>query len=239
MSANRLLRRRRHRHHACLGYLRALKALIDRKARNIRIALCQTALHDTLILRDALICNRPILQCLRKQLDRWCLPRRRIRRPRAIGPGRRRVVRPVRLRTHALLMDAHDAVADLGARVRGNAALDFALVVVDEEARGHEVGEALLEQLELEGRSNGVCGAGADLPLVVHGGAVGAQVGARRQVVDYGLGGREHKIARIGQVGLPAISRDAADWSPGKGMLVVGFLVVVVRHCEGSGGDWC
>lgn len=117
-------------------------------------------------------------------------------------------------------MDARDAVADLRARVRRDVAFDLALVVVDEEPAGHEVRELLPQQLELEGAGDGVGGAGADLPLVVDAGAAGAQVGAGRQVVGYGLGGREHEIAGVGEVGLPAIAGDAAG-PGGDGLLVV------------------
>ena len=70
-----------------------------------------------------------------------------------------------------------DAIADLRAAVGRDAAFDLALVVVDEQAGGHEILEALLQQLELEGGRDGVGGAGADLPLVVDGGTAGAQVG--------------------------------------------------------------
>ena len=131
-------------------------------------------------------------------------------------------------------MYRRDAVADLRAAVGRDGAFDLALVVIDEQAAGHEIRQALLEQLALEGRGYGVGGAGADLPLVVDLRAVGAQVDAGRQVFGYGLGGCEHEIAHIGEIGLPAVAGDAAG-----GGVAEGVLVVVVRHGEGSGSGEC
>ena len=236
MAPDRLLVRHRHRHHPRLGHLRALKALIHREPPDERVSLRQTALHDRLLLRDPVVRNRLVLQRVRVQLRWRLLARRRVGRPRAVRPRRGGVIGPLSLGADALLVDSGDAVADLRAAVGRRAALDLALVVVDEEARGHEVPQVLLQQLELEGPRYGVGRAGADLPLVVDGGAVRAEIGAGRQVVGYGLGRHEHKVARVWEVGLPAVAGDAAGGGRGDGLLVVVFLVMM-RHGEGAGGE--
>src|ERR1019366_2388527 len=84
-------------------------------------------------------------------------------------------------------------------------ALDHALVVVDEQARGHEdVGERLLDLIELQGAADRVGRAAPELPLIVDGRARGAQVDARRQRSDSDRR-RVLTVAGIGKIRNPAV----------------------------------
>ena len=60
------------------------------------------------------------------------------------------VILPDALGAHANLGHRLDTVADHGTRILANAALHEALIVVDEEAAGREVGE-VLAKLSVEG----------------------------------------------------------------------------------------
>src|SRR5216110_2645466 len=75
-----------------------------------------------------------------------------------------------------------DAVADLGARVAVDSALERALVVVDEEPGRHDRRRlALLPLQELQGTGDRIGSAGAELALVVARGEAGAEVDLRRK----------------------------------------------------------
>ena len=89
-------------------------------------------------------------------------------------------------------------------------ALDLALVVVDEQARRHEVVELLLALVELERGADRVRRAAAELALVVHRRALPPQVDLRRQLGQHGLRRGVEIVPRVGKVRLPAEALDAA-----------------------------
>src|SRR5205823_9903681 len=92
------------------------------------------------------------------------------------------VVRPHLLGAEAALRDGLDAIADLCARVAVDRPLQRALVVVDEETRGHDRSpSSFLALEELQCPRNRVGGARAQLALVVAGRETVAEVHLRRQ----------------------------------------------------------
>jgi hypothetical protein len=66
------------------------------------------------------------------------------------------------------LADAFDAVADLRAAVRSDRVFDGAFVVINEQARRREIGQLLLQPVELDGAGDGIGGATAELALVIN-----------------------------------------------------------------------
>src|SRR5260221_6712996 len=94
----------------------------------------------------------------------------------------RDVVRPQRLGTESALDDGLDAIADLCAGVTADRACERALVVVDEQTRGHHrIGRALLALEKLQRAGYGVGRARAELALVVAVEEAVAEVDLRRQ----------------------------------------------------------
>src|SRR5262249_15047563 len=87
-------------------------------------------------------------------------------------------VRPLELGTDAIARDRLDAVANHRAAVDRHRAFDDALVVVDEQARRHEVAHALLHAVELDRARDGVGRAAAQVALVVDGRAFGPKIDA-------------------------------------------------------------
>src|SRR5579859_1064941 len=196
------LRRRRQRHHARLRHLLALEAVVNGEAEDHREAGGDAALDLHQVLQHALILDGPVLQrvavALRGRLFRKL----------------RRIVRPLALGAYALFSDALDAVADAGARVGARGALYRPLVVVDEEARGGEAGRQLLfELVELKGAGDGVGRATAELPLVVDGRTLGAQVGAARQRDQDGRWRGVEIVAVVWLVGNPTVAGGLARHS--------------------------
>src|SRR5207249_5987290 len=82
------------------------------------------------------------------------------------------VVRPLGLWAGALAGHRLDAIADHRPAVGADGPFDYPLVVVDEEPRGNEVREALLQAIELDGAADRVSGAAAEHALVVHRGTL-------------------------------------------------------------------
>ena len=83
-------------------------------------------------------------------------------------------VRPEVLTATALRVDGLDAVTDLSARILRDVSLDDSFVVVDEETAGTpDVGDLLLDLVELERRCDGVGRARSELSLVINRGAMG------------------------------------------------------------------
>src|SRR5439155_6789169 len=112
-------------------------------------------------------------------------------------------VGPAGLRAVPLLDDGLDAVADLRARVGADAAFEGALVVVDEEARGHYRRFLALLALEvLERTRDRVRGAGAEQSLVVTGLEARPEVGFRGQ--------RRSQLGRRRVAEIPSV-RDVPD----------------------------
>lgn len=100
----------------------------------------------------------------------------RVRRGRGLERELADIIRPLGLRADALFRHGFDPIANLGTSVRGDGVLGRPFVVVNEEARGNEVGKTLFEAVEFDGGSNGIGGAGSEVALVVDGGTFGAEV---------------------------------------------------------------
>ncbi len=178
---------------AAFGDVLSLKGGVDAEPQHKGISRGETAPHLREGSRNALVTERLVLG------------------GDGVRPGRgfdgefAGVVGPVGFGADALLGHGFDPVADLGAGVRGDGVFGGSFVVVDEEAGGNEVGEALFEAVEFDGGANGIGGAGAEVALVVNGGALGAEVdlgGQGSQVFD-ACG--EEMIAVVGEVWEPAV----------------------------------
>jgi hypothetical protein len=69
------------------------------------------------------------------------------------------------------------SIANLCPVIEGHAVLNASLVIINEETRRNEIAQFLLLAIELDGRSDCVRGAGADLSLIVNPRAMSAQIG--------------------------------------------------------------
>ena len=191
VASDQLLAPRRERHLARRRHLRAHEALVHREAEDERKAGRKAALELVQHRKDPLVEQRLVLLRLGVGLGRRLL--RELRD----------VVRPGVLGADAELGDALHPVADHRAAVGVDRPLHRALVVVDEQARGHEVLVALLGEVELEGRADRVRRAAAELALVVHRRHLRREVDLLRQRRQHRLRRREHVVPGIGQVGNP------------------------------------
>ncbi len=98
-----------------------------------------------------------------------------------------------------------DAVTNLRAGVRSDRALHHALIIVDEQTRGHEV-HALLLQIEFDRCRDRIGRAAADLSLVVDCCALIPQIGAGLNCVHRRSRHGERVIPLVGHISLPAIT---------------------------------
>ena len=137
MSTHHLVSWLGHHHLAGSRNLHGLEARQDSKAEDKRVAALDAHLHLAQVLSNACVAHDPaLLRSLVRFGVRLLLEERG-----AI------VVLPNALGAHSHLGHHLDAVADHGTRILGHAALHQALVVVDEEAAGREVGEVLVQRL--------------------------------------------------------------------------------------------
>ena len=117
-------------------------------------------------------------------------------------------VRPHRLGAHALIRERLHPVAQLRAAVLVHRALDDALVVVDEQPRRDEVRLLLLEQLELERAADRIRGARAELPLIVDGRHLRAQIDGGWQRGRGAPRNAKREVALVGKIRNPSESLD-------------------------------
>src|SRR4029078_8573735 len=103
----------------------------------------------------------------------------------------------------AELGDALHPVTDHRAGVGVDRALHGSLVVVDEQARGHEVFMALLDLSELEGCPDRVGRTAPELALVVDLRHLRPEVGLGRKRGQDRLRRRVHEVAGVGDVRRP------------------------------------
>mmetsp|Transcript_87398 Transcript_87398/g.219969 ORF Transcript_87398/g.219969 Transcript_87398/m.219969 type:complete len:255 (-) Transcript_87398:21-785(-) len=114
------------------------------------------------------------------------------------------VVGPESLATDPDLVQGLDAVAYVGAGILGDGALHRALVVVDEEPRRNEVLDVLPDLVVVEGGTQRVSRAAAQVALVVDREMLrGAQIDVCREVAGLGGGQVEGPVAEVRQVALP------------------------------------
>jgi hypothetical protein len=206
--SNSSLTRLWHRQDTAISDSLTLEAFVHGEAKDERVTSCQTSTQLSQSLRNTLVLDGKIgggsLVALIGRLGAC---------PRACRPyagflvGRSIIVWPHSLRADADSGDTFDAVTNLGAGVGADVAFHAALVVVDEEARRHEIGFfGFLDGQEFECTADGICSAATDLALVVDcWPLVGlAKVDAWRQLGQYGFVGGEALISVIGQIGVPA-----------------------------------
>ena len=175
------------------GHLLSFKGRVHRETQHKGVAGGEAAPHLREGARNALVTERLVLGGTR------------VRRGRGLERELADIVRPLGLRADALFGDGFDAVADLGAGVGGNGVFGRPFVVVNKEAGGREVGETLFEAVEFNGGADGVGGAGAEVALIVNGGAFGAEVDLGGQGAQVFEAGGEEMIAVVGEVGEPAV----------------------------------
>src|SRR6185437_14897349 len=188
-----------------------LEALVDSEPEDERVAGRQAAAHLVLVPQNPAVAGQPVVKRVLVARGRglFTIPGPGGELP-AVGGRGSVVVRPLVLGTHALRRYALHPVADLGARVIRDMAFHGPFVVIDEQARGHEIGQALFLEIELESAADGVRGAAADPALVVHGRALAAQIGAGRQGRDRDLWCREQMVSGVRQVRHPAVAGRSA-----------------------------
>src|SRR5215470_18589949 len=196
-----------HRCHACAGHLLALETLVNRKSEQEGAASSQATAQLVQVLDDSMVSRYPVAERLLVALLRRLLtvPGPRGEWP-AVGGGGRVIVGPVGLGTDAKRCYAFYSVADLSTRVELDMTLHGPFVVVNEQARGHEIGKALLLEIELKGRCDGIRGAAAYPALVVNGRAAAAQISAWRQRRKRDRRSGVKKVPGVRQVRLPSIS---------------------------------
>src|SRR5262245_5865788 len=195
-----------HRCHAGAGHLLALETLVDRESEHEGAAIGQAAAHLVQVLDDSVVGRYPVVERLLVALVRRLLtvpgPRRELP---AVGAGGRVIVGPVGLGTDAKRCYALYSVANLSARVELDMTLHGPFVVVNEQARGHEIGKALLLEIELKGRCDGIRSAAAYPALVVNRWAAAAQISARRKRRKRDRRSGVKKVPRVRQVRLPSV----------------------------------
>ena len=198
MSAHLLLPGAGHLDHAGARYGLALEALVDRETEDERNTRRQARLQRVQVLRHAPVHHRLVLECL----------------PVALSTGAvteaSDVVGPAVLGADAEFGDALDAVAQHRPGVDVDGALHRALVEVDEQPRGHEVGLPLLELVELEGSGDGVGRARPEFALVVDRRALGPKADLGRQAGQDGVGRRELEVPGVWEVRDPPVVLDRA-----------------------------
>ena len=174
-----------------LGDIRAHEALVDREAEHEGVAGSEAALHLVQVREHTPVHER--LMLLRLVVGRL---RRLLREPRD-------VVGPRRLGADADLRNALHPVADHRPAVGVDRAFQGALVVIDEETRGHEVGQLLLDLLVLERSTDRVCGAATELTLVVDLRHAGPQIDLLRKLRQDRFRRRIHEVPGIRKIGDP------------------------------------
>src|SRR5205823_1458847 len=121
-------------------------------------------------------------------------------------------IRPYWLGTGTLFGHGLDPVAEHGAGVGIDGALDDALVVIDEETRWNEdLREPLFHLVELDGAADGIGGATSQLALIVNGRAFRAEIDPGRYSAEKGRRRGVKIIALVGDVGDPAVAFDFSD----------------------------
>src|SRR5690349_6210057 len=86
------------------------------------------------------------------------------------------IIGPLRLWANAALIDDLHAITQSRPAIRMHGMLQYPFIVVDEEARRHEVLQSLFQQAEFKSTPNGVCGAAAQLSLIIDGRTVAHQI---------------------------------------------------------------
>jgi hypothetical protein len=122
------------------------------------------------------------------------------------------VVGPFALGAISLTLDALNAIADLGTRVRSYRSFNGAFVVIDEKARRCIGGQPLPHRVEFQRGRDCVGGTAADTSLVIDFRALITQINARSDLTNYVRWNCIAVVSLVGQISFPAVACDLTQF---------------------------